>query len=924
MSSPCSGKDGSNDGLDSHTSTATQCRREDCCGEQQEQDEGRWDSSAIERPSDAHHFTGHGSNGSVRTAHNLRILQENVLDDVEEGPTCTERVILKFQGSNCPGCTSKLSRAFESIPAVHKLQMNAVLLQAEFDLDLAKSSVRNVIDSIKRATGHACQRIGDGWQELEVVVSGTCTYFAADAMLPIGVKDVTQVNRHTFSIKYDAKIVGARQLLKALNRDLDSLVSLAAARSHGEVPKEIRATACITALSWVLTVPILILAWAPLPKHTIAYGTVSLALATVIQVVVAGPFYPRAIRSLILHRVIDLDLLVVLSTSITYGFSVASFICEVKGTRLVSGIYFETSALLITLIMMGRLMSDFACHRAFGIGSIKSLQARSALLVDTPDPSMEKELEIDVRLLQLGDTFRVKPRCPVATDGTVVSGVSEFDESVLTGEASLVGKTAGSSVVAGSVNLGHAVLVQVTRLPGDNTIDEIAEMVEEVTHSKTKAQQTADVVARWIVPASATLSMLTLVIWFTINVAYRQESTSSAILNAIPYAISVLVVCCPCAVAFAVPMVLVIASGVGAKHGVVFRSADAMTVAKGVTHVVFDKTGTLTHGCLSVVSDEYYSETQNLSAAVVVALTRQSDHPVSLAVAKHLKAAGVEPTTVAHVTPVVGKGIEGTYNGQTVRIGNARWLRVEDLPPVRSLLSKNLTVLCATQEDRLVAVFGLEATLRDDASTVVATLVERGIAVSIVSGDEIGAVQKAALKLGISQEAARARCTPREKQQYVKDLMQADNNTVLFCGDGVNDAAALSQASVGVHMNNGASTAWTAGDAVLLRPSLLGILVLLDLSRDSCRQIVFNFTWAAVYNVFAILLAAGAFIHLRLSPQYAGLGEAVSVLPVILVPLQLRWRKYTLSAKLESSSTHSGKGNSMRQAVLQDNRMDNK
>ena len=879
----------------SHTSMSSQCRGEDFCGKQR-QEQGTCDNSAIRKPSKAHHVTGHETNLPPPRPHSLRTPREFVLDDVEEGPTYTEHVILKFQGSNCPSCTSKIVKAFESIPAVHNLQMNTILLQVEFDLDLAKSSVRKVMESVRNATGRACQRIGDGWQELDVVVPGICGDFVADAMRPVGVKDVTQVNRHTFCIKYDAHVIGARQLLEVLKMDLDSPVSLAPPKSHDELPMDIRATAYTTILSWILTIPILVLAWAPLPKHAIAYGAVSLSLATVIQVVIAGPFYPRAFRSLIFNRMIDLDLLVVLSTSIAYAFSVASFICEVKGTRLVSGIYFETSALLITLIVMGRLMSDFACHRAFKLGSIQSLQTRSALLVDTSDPSVDREVEVDVRLLQIGDLFRVKNGCHVATDGTNVSGESEFDESVLTGEASPVVKAAGSPVIAGSVNLGDAVVVQVTRLPGNNTMDDVARMVEEVTQSKTKAQQTADEVARWIVPASATLAMSTLAVHFAVNIRSRGESARSAILNAIPYAISVLVVCCPCAVAFAVPMVLVIASGVGAKHGVVFRSAEAMRVAKRVTHVVFDKTGTLTQGCLSVVSDEYYSETRISSAAVVVALTSRSDHPVSSAVARHLQAAGVKPANVAHVTPVVGKGIEGTWNGQTVRIGNARWLGVENLPAVQSLLCQNLTVLCATQEDRLVALFGLRANLRDDASTVVAELAKRGVAVSIISGDEVGAVQRVAMELGIPLEEVKARCTPGEKQQYVKDLMRNDKNTVLFCGDGVNDVAALSQASVGVHISNGVGTStgtgWTAGDAVLIRPSLRGILVLMDLSRDSCRQMAFNFAWAAVYNVLAILLAAGAFIHVRLSPQYAGLGEAVSVLPVILVPLQLRWRKY--------------------------------
>lgn len=217
----------------------------------------------------------------------------------------------------------------------------------------------------------------------------------------------------------------------------------------------------------------------------------------------------------------------------------------------------------------------------------------------------------------------------------------------------------------------------------------------------------------------------------------------------------------------------------------VFRSAKAMRVARGVTHVVFDKIGTLTQGCLSIVSDEYCSGTQNLSATVVAALTSQSDHPVLLAVFKNLKAASVDLATVGQVTHIMGKGTAGNMTGQVVRIGNARWLGVESQPAVQSLLSQSLTISCATQEDHLVAVFGLEATLRDDASNVVAGLVERGIAVPILSGDEIGAVRKVAQTLEIAHEAFRASCTPREKQQYVKELVLDGNNTSLFCGSGV-------------------------------------------------------------------------------------------------------------------------------------------
>ena len=435
----------------------------------------------------------------------------------------------------------------------------------------------------------------------------------ADPLRPAGVKDVIQLNRNIFSIRYDAKVISARD---TLNTGSSSPISLAPLRPHDEVTADIRKTAYTTVLSSILTIPILVLSWAPLPTHKMIYGSVSLALATVIQVVVAGPFYPRAFRSLIWTRTIDMDLLIVLSTSTTYLFSVTSFIYQVKGTSLPTGLFFETSALLISLIMIGRLISDFACQRAVKSRSIRSLQPPTALLIDTSNRDVDGGTELDARLLQYGDVFRVKPGCPVVTDGIIISGNSEFDESMLTGEARLVERKAGSLITAGSVNHSGTVSVQLTRLPGGNTID-------EVTHSKPKIQETADQFAGYVVPAIGALAMMTVVIWFAVGKLVRSDSTRLAISKAIPYAISVLVVSCPCAVGLAVPMVLVIANGVAAGHGVIFKSAEAMRVAQNITHVVFDKTGTLTEDRLSVLVEDYLTESRMLTGALALALTSQ-------------------------------------------------------------------------------------------------------------------------------------------------------------------------------------------------------------------------------------------------------------------------------------------------------------
>lgn len=799
-----------------------------------------------------------------------------------------EHVVLSVQGLTCVGCENKLYRSLNSIPGVRNLQTSLVLSQAEFDLDKGAALVDDVIRSVEKTTGFGCEKITNNGQHLDVVVVGEAADFV-NQIKPVGILDMIELDKQTVRITYAAKVIGARDLLTRF----EDLIRLAPPRPHSALVagnSHVRRTAYMTTLSAALTIPVLVLAWAPLPPHDISYGAVSLALATIVQCVVAGPFYPSALRSLIFTRVIEMDLLIVLSTTTAYFFSVVSFAYQVRGRPLSTGGFFQTSTLLVTLIMLGRLVSAVARQKAVESISVRSLQATTALLVNS-DSAANEEREIDARLLQHGDIFKVPPDSRVTTDGVIVSGTSKVDESMLTGESRLVEKIPGSSVIAGSVNGSGTLIVRLTHLPGDNTISEIASMVDAAKFSKPRTQELADRIAGYFVPVVIVLTIITFIVWVGVGKAIRNEGTASAVVQAITYAVSVLIVSCPCAIGLAVPMVVVIAGGVAAKRGVVFKSAETIEIGRKVAHVVFDKTGTLTQGRLSISAEVYPSASRENTAALVLGLTSNINHPVSFAVASHLKALGVEAAAVEDVKSVIGSGIEGKWNGVTIRAGNSRWLHVEGLPLVQSFLSRGLTVFCVSDGDELLAVFGLEDSLRPDASTVVSELRRRGIAVSIVSGDDSGAVNSVAAELGLSAAHVRSRCNPADKQQYIKDLIGRGDRVVLFCGDGTNDAVALAEATIGVHMNEGTDVAQSAADAVLVRPFLCGILVLIDISRAAYGRIIFNFAWAFVYNIFAILLAAGAFVHARIPPQYAGLGEIVSVLPVVLVALQLKRAK---------------------------------
>jgi Cd2+-exporting ATPase len=807
--------------------------------------------------------------------------------DIEKSGVVLEHVVLNVRGLTCAGCETKLYRSLHNLPGVLNLHTSLVLSQAEFDLDETAGPVIAIIRSVEKATGFACQKLNTEGQDIDVFVGDDARRFV-ERKYPDGVIEMIAIDKQIVRITYDARVIGARTLLETYS---DRSLRLAVPRGSSELEsgrKHLRSTAWLSLLSVILTIPVLVLAWAPLPSRPIVYGGVSLALATIVQFAVAGPFYPSALRALVFTYVIEMDLLIVLSTSMAYIFSVVSFVYQVVGQPLPTGEFFETSTLLVTLIMLARLVSAFARQKAVESVSIRSLQAATAVIIDADG---RDEQEIDARLLQHGDLFKVMPDSRIATDGTVVSGTTEVDESMVTGESQPVLKVPGSSVVAGSLNGSGVIVVRLKHLPGHNTISIIAAMVDEAKFSKPKTQELVDRVASYFVPVILSLTLVTFVVWIAIGLATRHQNGGPAAINALTYAISVLVVSCPCAIGLAVPMVVVISGGVAAKHGVVFKSACAIEAARKASHVVFDKTGTLTKGEMSVLEEIYLSKTPESAASITLGLTCNSKHPISAAISSYLKGKRTSAAIVENAQSIISKGIEGSLNGINVRCGNTHWLSAGDQSQVQDLLSRGLTVVGVTRDDQLIAIYGLSDSLRADSHFVVAELQRRNIAVSIVSGDDASAVNTIVAKLNVPATHVRSRCTPKDKQEYLKTLMAAGDSTIIFCGDGTNDAVALAQADIGIHMNSGSDVAQTAADVVLLRSNLGGILVLLDLSKVAFHRICFNFVWSFVYNLFAILLAAGAFVNARIPPQYAGLGEIVSVLPVILIALQLRWFK---------------------------------
>ncbi len=835
--------------------------------------------------------------GSDNSTHGVSLKQENHDDgrtlnisvsddlDLEKGLSGTEHVVVSVSGMTCMACEAKLEKCIASLHSISNPKTSHVLSRAEFDVDLAATSVAEVIRHIERITDFKCAQIANVGSELHVIPNDIPAFLEQD--MPLGVTNMDQVDKKTVRVCFDARKIGARRLI---NEGFGVPAQLAPPRgdpSLAEGSKQVRHAGVMTVISALLTIPVVVLAWAPIPKRPILYGSISLGLATIVQVVVAGPFYENALRALIFSRTIEMDLLIVMSTTVAYVYSVISFGYLVHGTPLATHQFFETSTLLVTLIMIGEFVSTLARQKAVESISIRSLQASTAILALED----HNESEIDSRLLQYGDIFKVMPDSGIPTDGTIICGSSEVNESMITGESQLIEKNPGSTVIAGSINGPGVLLVRLTRLPGDNTISAIASMVDEAKLSKPKIQKIANKVASYFVPVVLLLATITLLIWIPIGLKVRKQSASQAVIKAITHAITVLIVSCPCAIGLAVPMVIVIAGGVAAERGIIFKSGHVIEVAWKTTHVVFDKTGTLTQGKLTIEAEEYPSGKQDAVRAQLLGLVAGIKHPVSTAIAAHLVEQGTDAASIEDVRTLTGKGVEGVSDGVRVCAGNPRWLQLESDPHVQALLGRGHTVLCAVIGTELCAVFGLKDSLRPEAEATVAELHKRGLTVSIVSGDEDGAVRSVASKLGISN--VRSRCSPADKRDYVKAIMTDEKVVAIFCGDGTNDAVALAQATIGVHINETSDVAQSAADTVLVRPSLTGLLILMDLSKAAIRRIAFNFAWSFTYNTFAILLAAGAYVKVTIEPQYAGLGELISVLPVILIALQLKKAKFS-------------------------------
>jgi Cu+-exporting ATPase len=610
-------------------------------------------------------------------------------------------------------------------------------------------------------------------------------------------------------------------------------------------------------------------------------GWLQLLLATPVQFWLGARFY-RAGWKAVMARAGNMDLLVALGTSAAYGLSVYML---VEHWEHEPHLYFEASAAVITLVLLGKWLESRAKRQT--TAAIRALQALRPDTARILQDGVEAELPLEN--LRIGDVIVIRPGERVAADGKVLEGESHADESMLTGEPLPIAKAPGDRVTGGSVNADGVLNVAVEAIGAQSTLAKIIQLVENAQAGKAPIQRLVDRVSAVFVPVVLGIALLTLLGWGLTTGNWEQ-----AILNAV----AVLVIACPCALGLATPTAIMAGTGVAAKNGILIKDAEALESAYAVEAVAFDKTGTLTVGKPAMVAFEAHDADRDSMLALAAAVQAGSEHPLAKAVVDAAK--GMQAVRATNVKAVAGRGVHATVNGRRLALGSDRWmgeLGVNLMPlsaKASALQANGLTVSWladVTDAPLLLAAMAFGDQARPEAAEAVRQLHARGVRTVMVTGDNAAAAAAMARSLGI--EDVRSQVLPEDKANVIAEL-RARRHRVAMVGDGVNDAPALAAADLGIAMGSGTDVAMHAAGVTLMRPDPRLVPAAIEISRRTYAKIRQNLFWAFAYNVVGIPLAALGV----LSPVIAGAAMALSSVSVVANTLMLkRWNPEIANGK---------------------------
>jgi Cu+-exporting ATPase len=813
-----------------------------------------------------------------------------------------ERIDIPITGMSCASCAAKIEKGLASMEGVTKSSVNFAAEKATVVFHSEQTDLSHLIDKVKDlGYGATVEKV---ILPIQGMTCASCVNKVEKALSSLKGVVHASVNFATerASVEYIPEVVGIRDFKRAVQEAGYQVLEV---REEDIVEKErLAREADLSRLKWkfiigaILLVPVLILmygasaleSWFGLPKNINFF--IQFLLATPVQFWAGWQFYVgfwKATR----HKTSDMNTLIAVGTSAAYLYSlIATFLPHLFMAKgLMAHVYFDTSAAIIVLILLGRFLEARAKGRTSeAIKKLIGLQPKRARVVRGAG-----EIDIPVEDLVVGDIVIVRPGEKIPVDGIVKEGYSSVDESMVTGESLPVEKKMGDKIIGATINKTGTFKFEATKVGKDTVLAQIIRLVQEAQGSKPPIARMVDVIASYFVPVVILIAIVTFIIWYFFG---PRSALTYAFLNFV----AVLIIACPCALGLATPTSIMVGTGKGAENGILIRGAEALETAHRLNSIVLDKTGTLTKGEPSVtdiIELEKFSKKEILTLAA--SAEKGSEHPLGEAIVKKAKEESLSLLDPKDFYAIPGLGIEATIDSKRVLLGNLKLMEEKKVmlnglsDRTEQLSNEGKTPMFFAIDQKLAGIIAVADTLKENSKEAVKALHQMGLEVVMLTGDNERTAKAIAHQIGIDRVLAEV--LPEAKAEEIKRL-QAEGKKVGMVGDGINDAPALAQADVGIAIGTGTDVAMESSDITLIGGDLRGIVSAIALSKATIRNIKQNLFWAFAYNTILIPVAAGVlfpFFGILLNPIFAAGAMAFSSVTVVSNALRLRRFKSPMS-----------------------------